>query len=185
MLHLACSSGNLTQHAQCTQRSKTQCMEHAWRFHSCPLHLTWRPPLVHCLIPQVCVADGSQDAAAPLSDDAIAQLLQQHLGIGSDTFLTAAKQQPPRSSTTSNGQAKQQSSTARSSQQAKPGRAGPKGGAPSGHVAAYESVEAFVGVMGRLLDMEREAEVAAAQEATSLTSTAAAQVHTAGQRTGV
>jgi hypothetical protein len=46
-------------------------------------------------------------------------------------------------------------------------------------------VEAFVGVMGRLLDMEREAEVAAAQEATSLTSTAAAQVRTAVQSSGV
>lgn len=40
----------------------------------------------------------------------------------------------------------------------------------------YASVDVFVAHMSKLLDMEREAEVAAAQEATSLCSTEAAQV---------
>lgn len=120
-------------------------------------------------VPQVSIADNS---TGPLSDEAIGDLLQQHLGM--PAFLTAAKQQPPRSASISTNSGPKQHSNAAGRASKQPGSAGAR--PKAGQAAAYESVEAFVGVMGKLLDMEREAEVAAAQEATSLCSTTAAQV---------
>jgi hypothetical protein len=104
-----------------------------------------------------------------MSDDDIAQHIQQHLGISPAAFLAAATQQPPRSAPGPTGASKARSKQAQSA----------SGSGPKAQVAAYESVEAFVGVMGKLLGMERDAEVAAATEATSLCSTTAAQVRTA------
>jgi hypothetical protein len=106
-----------------------------------------------------------------LSDDAIAQLLQEHLSISPAAFLTAAQQQPAHASNSSSGSKTAQQ---RTTKQPRAGGSGTKEGGAA--VAGYASVEAFVGVMTKLLDMEREAEVAAAQEATSQCSTTAAQV---------
>ncbi|KAF6264977.1 P-loop containing nucleoside triphosphate hydrolase protein [Scenedesmus sp. NREL 46B-D3] len=53
--------------------------------------------------------------------------------------------------------------------------AGSKAAAAAGNSVRYASVDAFVSQMSKLLDMEREAEVAAAQEAATQCSTAAAQ----------
>lgn len=114
---------------------------------------------------------GDNSAAAPLSDDAIAQLLQQHLSISPAAFLQAAQQQPPHTGSTGS-KGPQQHTAKGPAKQPRAGGSGPK----QGQVAGYASVEAFVGVMAKLLDMEREAEVAAAQEATSQCSTTAAQV---------
>jgi hypothetical protein len=130
---------------------------------------------LHACVLQVTTGDGAQDtAAAALSDDVIAQLLQQHLNISPAAFLNAAKKQPPHtnSSTASSQGPRQQGKGP--SKHSKTGSSGPKA-----QVAGYASVEAFVGVMGKLLDMERDAEVSAAQEATSLCSTSAAQVRKA------
>ena len=119
------------------------------------------------------VSIGSQ-GDSPLSDNDIAQLLQLHLNISPAAFLQAASKQPQHSSSTHPaGQKPQKGNSAASG---KPSSAAGSGGPHGQQQAVYESVEAFVGVMGKLLDLERQAEVAAAQEATSLCSTAAAQV---------
>lgn len=120
---------------------------------------------------------GDASAAAPLSDEAIAQLLQEHLSISPAAFLQAAQQQPPHTSSSGFKGAQQHTAKKGPAKQPRRGGSGPK----QGQVAAYASVEAFVGVMTKLLDMEREAEVAAAQEATSQCSTTAAQVGAASQ----
>jgi hypothetical protein len=107
--------------------------------------------------------------AAELTDEAIAALLQQHLQLQPDLYLSAAQQTHHKAST------KQQTpSGSSSSKPAASKAAGSKAAAGSG--VHYESVDAFVSQMSKLLDMEREAEVAAAQEAATLCSTAAAQV---------
>lgn len=131
------------------------------------------PHLVTCLQVSVGAENGAESAAEGLSDEAIAQLVEQHLKISPAAFIRAARQQPPRSNSSNAGgvQGSKPQAGKGNSKQPKPGSNGPKG-----QIAGYESVEAFVGVMGKLLDMEREAEVAAAQEATSLCSTTAAQV---------
>jgi len=122
---------------------------------------------------QVSVGDDGSASAQELSDGDIAQLLQQHLGICPAAFLAAANKQPTRAAGGSAGTQQQGSKAPGASKAHKPSV-----GQASAKIAGYESVESFVGVMGKLLDMEREAEVAAAQEATSLCSTTAAQVST-------
>jgi hypothetical protein len=99
--------------------------------------------------------------AAELSDEAIAALLQQHLQLQPDLYLSAAKQ------THHKAAAKQQATSSSSK---------PAASKAAGSSVRYESVDAFVSQMSKLLDMEREAEVVAAQEAATLCSTAAAQV---------
>ncbi|KAF8070908.1 Ighmbp2 [Scenedesmus sp. PABB004] len=106
-----------------------------------------------------------EDDGGGLADERIAALLQQHLGLEPAAFLAAAAAaQPP---------------PARGAKQ--PGGGGRKqpAGAPQPgpvpQAAQYESVASFVATMGRLLDMERQAEVDAAHEAAALCSTARAQ----------
>lgn len=104
-------------------------------------------------------------AAAELSDEAIAALLQQHLQLQPDLYLSAAQQpRPNTTASSSNGKPPARSKAAS-------GKA-----AAAGSSVRYKSVDAFVAQMSRLLDMERQAEVAAAQEAATQCSTAAAQV---------
>jgi hypothetical protein len=135
----------------------------------CPA-LIW----LHASVLQVTIGDDAEHpaaAAAALTDDAIAELLQQHLSISPAAFRDAATKQPPQfnGSKASSQGPKQQGQGP--NKHLKTGSSGPKA-----QVAEYASVEAFVGVMGKLLDMERDAEVSAAQEATSLCSMSAAQV---------
>uniref|UniRef100_A0A383VHI7 DNA helicase n=1 Tax=Tetradesmus obliquus TaxID=3088 RepID=A0A383VHI7_TETOB len=121
---------------------------------------------------QRCISIGATDsnapqidiAAAELSDEAIAALLQQHLQLQPDLYLSAAQQpRPNTTASSSNGKPPARSKAAS-------GKA-----AAAGSSVRYESVDAFVAQMSRLLDMERQAEVAAAQEAATQCSTAAAQ----------
>jgi hypothetical protein len=135
----------------------------------CPA-LIW----LHASVLQVTIGDDAEHpaaAAAALTDDAIAELLQQHLSTSPAAFRDAATKQPPQfnGSNASSQGPKQQGQGP--NKHLKTGSSGPKA-----QVAEYASVEAFVGVMGKLLDMERDAEVSAAQEATSLCSMSAAQV---------
>lgn len=136
---------------------------------------------------QVAVGEGGDATSSTLTDADIAQLLQQHFNISPASFLAAATQPPPHASTagavngSSSSKAARPAGSAAQQQQgakgaSKPSKAGSSGATKSHKAAGYESVEAFVGVMSKLLDMERQAEVEAAQEATSLCSTSAAQV---------
>lgn len=129
--------------------------------------------LTHCRAVQVSIGDGSSASAQELSDGDIAQLLQEHLGLCPAAFLAVANKQPTRAAGGPAGTQQQGSKAAGASKTHRPSV-----GQAAAKIAGYESVESFVGVMGKLLDMEREAEVAAAQEATSLCSTTAAQVST-------
>jgi hypothetical protein len=106
--------------------------------------------------------------AAELSDEEIAALLQQHLQLQPNLYFSAAQPTHHKAST------KQQTLSSSKPPASKAG--GSKAAAAAGSSVRYESVDAFVSQMSKLLDMEREAEVAAAQEAATLCSTAAAQV---------
>lgn len=98
-----------------------------------------------------------------MSDEQLAQLLQQYFSMQPSAFLAAA-QQPPNISKSS----KPTKGSSRS------GKAAPA--VQGNSTRQYESVDSFVSEMSKLLELEKQAEVAAAQEATSLCSTEAAQV---------
>eukprot|EP00878_Enallax_costatus_P011993 GHUV01012521.1.p1 GENE.GHUV01012521.1~~GHUV01012521.1.p1 ORF type:complete len:728 (+),score=288.54 GHUV01012521.1:305-2488(+) len=101
-----------------------------------------------------------------LTDEQIAQVLQQHFGIETTAYLAAAQQQPANSSSTRKGTA--------SNSKDKPKASAAQANGPSTS-KQYESVDAFVSQMGKLLELEKQAEVEAALEATTLCSTETAQ----------
>jgi hypothetical protein len=107
--------------------------------------------------------------AAELSDDALAALLQQHLQLDPTFYLSAAQQTHQKATTSS-------SNSKPSARSKTTGSKAATAAAAAGSSVRYESVDAFVSQMSKLLDMEREAEVAAAQEAATQCSTAVAQV---------
>lgn len=117
---------------------------------------------------QVAAAAGSDGT---LSDELIAQLLQQHFSIPPSAYLTAV-QQPPSNSSSSKASASSSSSKLSKARAS----TGLGNGTKAGSAKSYESVDTFVSEMSKLLELEKQAEVEAAQEATSLCSTEAAQV---------
>jgi hypothetical protein len=125
-----------------------------------------------------CIALGPEGAAAcvdagaaaggPLSDEALCALLQQHLSIDAAPHFAAA----PAAGGGGRGAGTGAAAAARAAAKAAGFGAGDRGAL----VKAPLSLEEFVERTGRLLELEREADIAQATEATSLVSPERAQV---------
>jgi len=117
-------------------------------------------------------------AAQPWTDECISQLLHEHFQIDPMAFLQAA-QLSSSSKQQANPSSRQQSSPSKPNGTCKAAAdAGDAYGV--GAVKQYTSVDSFVEEMSKLLDLERQAEVERAQEATNICSTSTAQVRPHG-----